>query len=60
MVMVKYTSKISKGSSERDSARLIIPQGIRKLLEVNPGDSIDWIVNIDDNGMKITVQKSEK
>lgn len=59
MVMVKYTSKISKGSSERDSARLIIPQGIRKLLEVNPGDSIDWIVNID-NGMKITVQKSEK
>ncbi|WP_158499612.1 hypothetical protein [Methanobrevibacter olleyae] len=56
--MVKYTSKISKGSSERDSARLIIPQGIRKLLEIDPGDSIDWIVNIDDKGIKVSVQKA--
>lgn len=60
MVMIKYSSKISKGSSERDSARVVIPQGLRKILELNPGDTIDWIIEIDDkNGITVTVEKSE-
>lgn len=59
--MIKYSSKISKGSSERDSARVVIPQGLRKILEINPGDKIDWIVNIDEKeGITVTVEKSEK
>ena len=58
--MIKYSSKISKGSSERDSARVVIPQGLRKILELNPGDTIDWIIEIDDkNGITVTVEKSE-
>lgn len=57
MVMIKYSSKISKGSSEIDSVRVVIPQGLRKILELNPGDRIDWIVNIEDNGIKVTVEK---
>lgn len=55
--MIKYSSKISKGSSEIDSVRVVIPQGLRKILELNPGDRIDWIVNIEDNGIKVTVEK---
>ena len=58
--MIKYSSKISKGSSERDSARVVIPQGLRKILELNPGDKIDWIVDIDEEkGIPVTVKKSE-
>ena len=57
MVMIKYSSKISKGSSEIDSVRVVIPQGLRKILELNPGDRIDWIVNIEDSGIKVTVEK---
>ena len=57
MVMIKYSSKISKGSSEIDSVRVVIPQGLRKILELNPGDRIDWIVNIEDSGINVTVEK---
>ena len=55
--MIKYSSKISKGSSEIDSVRVVIPQGLRKILELNPGDRIDWIVNIEDSGINVTVEK---
>lgn len=57
MVMIKYKSKVSKGTSNRDSARVIIPQGVRKLLEINPGDSIEWIVNIENSNITLNVKK---
>ena len=57
--MFKYKSKVGKGSSKFDSARLIIPQQVRKFLGVNPGDSVDWEVNIDENGTKVTLKKAE-
>ncbi len=55
--MVKYKSKVSKATSNRSSARVIIPQGIRKLLEINPGDSIEWIVTIENSEIKVNVKK---
>lgn len=55
--MIKYKSKVSKGTSNRDSARVIIPQGVRKLLEINPGDSIEWIVNIENSNITLNVKK---
>ena len=57
MVIIKYKSKVSKGTSNRDSARVIIPQGVRKLLEINPGDSIEWIVNIENSNITLNVKK---
>ena len=56
--MVKYSSKVSKGTTNRDSARVIIPQGLRKLIEINPGDTLDWIVNIDEKGISVKVEKA--
>lgn len=56
--MIKYSSKVSKGASNRNSARVIIPQGVRKLLEINPGDAVDWIVHIDEMGISVEVKKS--
>lgn len=57
--MFKFKSKVGKGSSKFDSARLIIPQQVRTFLEVNPGDTVEWIVSIDENGTQVTLKKSE-
>lgn len=57
--MFKYKSKVGKGSSKFDSARLIIPQQVRKFLDINPGDTVDWEVNIDETGTTVTLKKSE-
>lgn len=57
--MYKFKSKVGKGSNKFNSARLIIPQQVRTFLEVNPGDSVDWIVSIDADGVTVTLEKSE-
>ena len=59
MPMFKYKSKVGKGSSKFDSARLIIPQQVRKFLDINPGDSVDWEVNIDETGTTVVLKKSQ-
>lgn len=57
--MFKFKSKVGKGSSKFDSARLIIPQQVRKFMEVNPGDTVEWVVSIDEKGTKVTLEKLE-
>lgn len=57
--MFKFKSKVGKGSSKFDSARLIIPQQVRKFLEIDPGDTVEWVVSIDENGTKVTLEKLE-
>ncbi|MDD5984127.1 MAG: hypothetical protein ACI388_07920 [Methanobrevibacter sp.] len=57
--MFKYKSKVGKGSSKFDSARLIIPQQVRKFLEIDPGDTVTWEVNIDETGTTVTIKKAE-
>ena len=59
MPMFKYKSKVGKGSSKFDSARLIIPQQVRKFLDINPGDTVNWEVNIDETGTTVTLKKAE-
>lgn len=56
--MINYTSKVSKATSKSDtSTRVIIPQGIKKLLGINPGDTIEWIVSIENSDVKVQVRK---
>ena len=57
--MFKFKSKVGKGSSKFDSARLIIPQPVRKFLEIDPGDTVEWVVSIDEHGTKVTLEKLE-
>ena len=58
IIMYKYTSKVGRGNNN-NVARVIIPKQIKMFLEVTPGDSIDWLTSIDENGVNITVKKSE-
>ena len=55
--MLKYKSKIGRGSSKFSSQRVIIPKEITKILETSPGDYIEWNVNIDGDGLTVTVTK---
>ena len=58
--MITYKSKVSKATSNSDtSTRVIIPQGIRRLLEINPGDSIEWIVTFDSE-VNVQIKKSKE
>ena len=59
--MITYKSKVSKATSNSDtSTRVIIPQGIRRLLEINPGDSIEWIVTFNDSEGNVQIKKSKE
>ena len=59
--MITYKSKVSKATSNSDtSTRVIIPQGIRRLLEINPGDSIEWIVTFNDSEVNVQIKKSKE
>ena len=59
--MITYKSKVSKATSNSDtSTRVIIPQGIRRLLEINPGDSIEWIVTFNESEVNVQIKKSEE
>ena len=59
--MITYKSKVSKATSNSDtSTRVIIPQGIRRLLEINPGDSIEWIVTFNNSEVNVQIKKSKQ
>ena len=59
--MITYKSKVSKATSNSDtSTRVIIPQGIRRLLEINPGDSNEWIVTLNDSEVNVQIKKSKE
>lgn len=57
---MKYTSKLGRQSKNKQSARIILPEAVRKVLEVEIGDTIEWIVTAENNKFKVEVQKEQK
>lgn len=57
MPILEYTTKLSKGGP--NSIRSIVPQDVIKLLELELGDSLHWIVNIDEE-ITVSIEKAEK
>lgn len=53
--MFKYKSKIGKGSL--NSARLTIPKNVTEFLDISPGDYVKWIVNVDEKGVNVQIEK---
>lgn len=51
--MFKYKSKVGIANKRSNSLRVGVPKEIVKLLELAPGDSVEWDVDVTDN--KITV-----
>lgn len=57
---MKYTSKLGRQSKNKQSARIILPEAVRKILDVQIGDTIEWIVTAENNKFKVTIQKGEE
>lgn len=55
--MFKYKSKVGIANKRSNSLRVGVPKEIVKLLELTPGDSVEWDVDVTDN--KITVIASK-
>lgn len=54
--MLKYKSKVGQGSN---SLRVIIPNEIVKITELNAGDYLTWNVEVTENNINIQVKKDE-
>lgn len=54
--MVK--TKLTKANTQSKSLRSTVPEGIIDSLELNDGDSIDWVIDVV-KGEKVAVVKKE-
>jgi hypothetical protein len=60
MVMFKYKSKIGQGGNKQYTAlRCFIPKEVTKFLNVSETDYLEWIVNVDEKGVNVQVQKKD-
>lgn len=60
MTILKNKSKISSANSTSVSIRTSIPLAVAQILNVKAGDTLDWIVDINDNNdLFVTVEKSK-
>jgi len=57
MVMLKFKSKVGKGS--KNSKRIILPQGLTQLLDINAGDKVEWTITIENNNVDVNFKKLE-
>lgn len=54
-----YETKIGQADTKSKSSRTIIPREIIKMLKLQWGDKLQWIADIEDKGVTITVSKKE-
>lgn len=59
MIILRNKSKINPANNTSKSVRTSIPLPIAQILEVGAGDSLEWIVDIKDNNITVTVEKVE-
>lgn len=59
MIIFNYTSKINYANPETKSLKVGLPKEIVKILGVQPGDTMDWQVNIDEGDVVVIAKKLE-
>jgi bifunctional DNA-binding transcriptional regulator/antitoxin component of YhaV-PrlF toxin-antitoxin module len=57
--MFNYTSKINYANPQTKSLKVGLPKEIVKVLEVKPGDKMDWQVDVTDGEISVIVKKLE-
>lgn len=56
---MELTTKIDSPNSNSKSLRSVIPREIINFLNLEKGDSLNWVVEAEDNDFKISLKKSE-
>ena len=57
--MFNYTSKIHYANPRSKSLRVGLPKEIVKVLDIEPGDTMDWEVDVADNKVTVIAKKLE-
>lgn len=57
-MMIIKQSKI--GTAGGNSLRVGIPETIVDLLQLNRGDLVDWVAEVDSNGVTVTLKKAKE
>ena len=57
--MFNYTSKIHYANPRSKSLRVGLPKEIVKVLDIEPGDTMDWEVDVTDNKVTVIAKKLE-
>ena len=58
--MAEFISKVTLARPNSPSLRTTIPEGVAKMIELNTGDSLKWVIAIKDNKIEIRVSKKLK
>jgi bifunctional DNA-binding transcriptional regulator/antitoxin component of YhaV-PrlF toxin-antitoxin module len=57
--MFKYNTKITGANPHSISLRATIPKEVVTFLELEKGNTLEWIVNVSDNSVKVEITKKE-
>lgn len=58
-MLMKVKSKVGKANTINDSLRVIIPQNVKQILQLEAGDTLEWQINSENDKIVIIVEKSE-
>lgn len=57
--MFKQKTKISKARTNNSSVRTTFPAPIAQMLDIQPGDMVEWCVESNNDKITVTVTKVE-
>ncbi|OPX61142.1 MAG: hypothetical protein A4E25_00043 [Methanobacterium sp. PtaB.Bin024] len=58
-MILKYETKIGQADTKGKSSRTIVPIEIMKMLNLEWGDKLQWVADIEGEGVTVTVLKKE-
>ena len=59
-LLMKLKSKVGKANTINDSLRVIIPQNVKQILQLEAGDTLEWNINSENDKIIVTIEKSKE
>ena len=59
-LLMKLKSKVGKANTINDSLRVIIPQNVKQILQLEAGDTLEWKINSENDKIIVTIEKSDE
>ena len=57
--MFKQKTKITKGATKSKSVRTTFPAPIAQMMDINVGDTVEWVVESINDKITVTITKVE-
>lgn len=59
-LLMKLKSKVGKANTINNSLRVIIPQNVKQILQLEAGDTLEWNINSENDKIIVTIEKSKE